>query len=269
MGKLTPNIIETKNIRLNKDGEITYADGRTDYIDYGVTSISQGDYNLEGAVKVVLPESITTIDEEAFWECESLTDITISKNVTEIGIGAFTGCKNLRINISPENKHYEMIENNLYTCGGETLLQYFTNSNVSSFDIPDTVTEIAECAFYKEPSLKSVSMPEGVEVIGKYAFFNCEALKDVHIPEGTEIIGESAFDLCDNITSINIPASVKEIGKRAFFTYGDKLKDIYYGGSKSDWKKIKMGAYRSVWCDEVKWFRTRLEDGSWLLVEDE
>jgi hypothetical protein len=188
-----------------------------------------------------LPESITTIDEEAFWECESLLEITIPASVTEIGVCAFSGCKNLKINISPENKHYEMIENNLYTFGGKILLQYFTDSNVSSFGIPDTVTEIAEYAFYKECSLESVSMPEGIEVIGMGAFFGCDALKDVHIPEGTEIIGESAFDLCNSITSINIPASVKEIGKRAFFTYGDKLKDVYYSGSKSDWKKIKMG----------------------------
>jgi hypothetical protein len=103
------------------------------------------------------------------------------------------------------------------------------------------VTEIAEYAFYKECSLESVSMPEGIEVIGMGAFFGCDALKDVHIPEGTEIIGVSAFDLCNSITSINIPASVKEIGKSAFFTYGDKLKDVYYSGSKSDWKKIKIG----------------------------
>ena len=241
MGKLMPNITETKNIRLNKDGEITYADGSIDYIDYGVTSISQGDYNLEGAVKVVLPESITTIDEEAFWECESLLEITIPASVTEIGVCAFSGCKNLKINISPENKHYETIENNLYTFGGAVLIQYFLKENANSFEIPDAVTEIAECAFYKESSLESVSIPGGFEVIGKYAFFACEALNDVRITDGIEVIGESAFELCNNITSINIPASVKEIGKNAFFTYGDKLKDIYYGGSKSDWKKIKMG----------------------------
>lgn len=241
MSELKPTVIETKNVRLHKDGTITYEDGRTEYIDYGATTINGEDYDFEGALAVVLPDSVTAIDEEAFWNCESLTDITIPKSVTKIGEGAFAGCKNLTIHLSAENVHYKTIENNLYSYDCDVLLQYIPKANVTSLEMPDSVREIASGAFYGDASIEDLIISESVEIIGDFAFFNCKSLKNVKIPYGAEVIGASAFELCDNITSINIPASVKEIGKQAFFRYGDSLKDIYYGGSKADWKKIKIG----------------------------
>ena len=59
------------------------------------------------------------------------------------------------------------------------------------------------------------------------------------IPANVTSIGYWAFEDCVNLSSIEIPKSIKIIGGSAFHNC-PKLKDVYYTGSKEDWKNIKI-----------------------------
>lgn len=134
----------------------------------------EGDY--------VIPSSVTSIDEGAFWMCEGLTSVTIPTSVTEIANDTFYGCLGL-----------------------------------TSVKIPNSVTKIGKCAFQSCQSLTSVSIPESVTKIEQGTFYGCSSLTSVTIPNSVTEIGSMAFNSCSALTSIDIPNSVRTI---ASFTFG-------------------------------------------------
>ena len=157
---------------------------------------------------------VTSIGDEAFYRCSSLTNITISDSVTSIGESAFEGC-----------------------------------SSLTSITIPDGVTSIGDYAFYNCSKLTSITIPDSVTSIGSSAFsdtayYNDEGnwendvlyignhlIKaritlsgDYIIRQGTKTIAEIAFYNCIGLTSITIPEEVISIGEEMFVV------DTVYGG---------------------------------------
>ena len=88
-----------------------------------------------GCENTIIPESVTEIKANAFYQCEKLEVIRIPDSVERIGDGAFAKCRNLKTVILPQN--LEEITGNLF-CGC---------SNLSSIVIPDSVKYIGSCAF--------------------------------------------------------------------------------------------------------------------------
>jgi hypothetical protein len=129
----------------------------------------------------VIPDSVTSIGNEAFKDCTSLKGITIGNGVTSIGGGAFDGCTSL-----------------------------------TSINIPDRVTSIGYAAFAGCTSLTSITIGNGVTSIGYWAFRSCTSLTSITIPDGVTSIGDNAFGYCANLTNITIPDSVTSIGFAAF-----------------------------------------------------
>jgi hypothetical protein len=117
----------------------------------------------------------------AFYDCSSLTSISIGTNVTSIGVEAFSGCNSL-----------------------------------TSIVIPNGVTNIWDFTFQGCYSLTSITIGTNVTSIGVEAFQGCYHLTDVTIPNGVTYIGNQAFADCDSLTSVTIPDSVNSIGIGAF-----------------------------------------------------
>lgn len=88
--------------------------------------------------------------------------------------------------------------------------------NLSSVELPDSVTVIEAFAFDNCSSLNSVKMPKNLENIESWAFRDCGNLSSIEIPDKTRKIGEKAFQNCAGLDSIEIPASVISIGNSAF-----------------------------------------------------
>ena len=193
----------------------------------GVTNIWYWTFSgCSSLTSIMIPEGVTSIGHEAFSGCSSLTSVRIPESVTSIGSEAFSGCSSLTSITIP---------------GGVTSIgsEAFSGcSSLTDITISEGMTSIGEYAFSGCSGLTSVRIPDGVTSIGSGAFYGCSSLTNVRIPEGVTSIGEYAFEDCSSLTSVIIPVSVTRIGKDAFL-YCFKLKDIYYGGTKSDWDSIE------------------------------
>ena len=180
----------------------------------GTTSIGEDAFNgCNSLTQINIPDSVTSIGGYAFSGCYSLTHINIPDSVTSIGNGAFNYCYSLiQINI-PDS--VTSIENNAFNgCNS------FTHIN-----IPDGVTSISASAFQNCYSLTQINIPDGVTSIGNGAFQNCHSLTQINIPDGVTSIGNGAFQNCYSLTQINIPDGVTSIGNNAF-NYCGCLNDI-------------------------------------------
>ena len=147
-----------------------------------VTSIGddafRGCFNL---TSVVIPDSVTSIGDCAFLSCSSLTSVVIPDSVTSIGDCAFDSCSSLTsITVDENNTAYKSIDGNLYSKDGTTLIQYAIGKTATSFTIPDSVTSIGDWAFENCTSLASVVIGDSVTSIGGGAFYECTSLASVY-----------------------------------------------------------------------------------------
>ncbi|MBR4828641.1 MAG: leucine-rich repeat protein [Muribaculaceae bacterium] len=156
---------------------------------------------------IVLPNSVKTIGNRAFYLCSDLRNISIGDEVTVIGDYAFFWCGLSGITIP-----------NTVNTIGEGAFYYCTN--LTSVDIPNSVTSIGNSAFCGS-GLKSVIIPNSIISISSSMFKNCGALTSVTIPNSVTAIGDDAFNNT-SLESVTIPSSVTSIGKYAFF-YCDSL----------------------------------------------
>ena len=206
-----------------------------------VTSI--GDfafYRCSSLTSITIPNSVTSIGERAFWGCTGLTNITIPNSVTSIGYEAFNGCTGLTsINVASGNNYYSGNNGILFNKKKTELIRYPEGKSQTSYTIPNSVTSIGSAAFYDCTGLTSITIPNSVTSIGGSAFWGCTGLTSITIPDSVTSIGSYTF-FCSGLTSITIPDSVISIGNRAFF--GCTVKDVYYTGSKDEWKAISVGS---------------------------
>ena len=106
---------------------------------------------------------------------------------------------------------------------GKGALSYCVD--ITSVEIPASVTSIGANAFYDCESLESIIIPDGVTSIGNSTFSSCLSLKSVYIPDGVTSIGREAFLDCESLTEINLPGSIRSIGNNAFESC-DELKTV-------------------------------------------
>jgi serine/threonine protein kinase len=160
---LSPNFVYEDDILFNKDKS---------------RIISFRNQNIKS---YVIPSSVTSIGDSAFYRCISLSEIVIPSSVASIGDSAFYRCISL-----------------------------------SEIVIPSSVTSIGDSAFWGCDSLSEIVIPSSVTSIGDNAFFDCRSLSEIVIPSSVTSIGKGAFSRCHSLSEIVIPFSVTSIGRGAF-----------------------------------------------------
>ncbi len=204
-----------------KQGEYVIPNSVTSIVDYAF-------YGCSGLTSLTIPNSITSIVDYAFAGCSSLTSITIPNSITSIGNEAFAGCSSLT-SITIPNSVTNIGKGAFSGCSSLSSVtisnsvtsieeSVFSNcSSLTSIEIPNSVTSIGLYAFSDCSSLTSVTIPNSVTNIGKGAFSGCSSLSSMTIPNSVTSIGESVFSNCSSLTAVEIPNSVTSIGWYAFY----------------------------------------------------
>jgi len=161
-------------------------------------------YNCSTLTAITIPNTVTSIGASAFEGCTGLTDVTIGNYVATIGNSAFLGCTALTEVKIPDS----VTSMGVYAFSGCTKLADVT--------IGSGVTTIANATFSGCTELTDVTIGSGVETIDVFAFSGCSKLAKIYIPEGVATIGKFAFYNCGALESAQIPASVTTIGNNAF-----------------------------------------------------
>lgn len=189
---------------------------------------------------VTLPDSLTTIEKNAFYNCEKLKSVTIPPNVSSIGLAAFveglSESSLTEIKVDPENPYFSEKDGVVFSKDGTKLI-VFPSGRSGDYQIPDGTVSVGDYAFYYCVNVSSITVPGSVRSLGEGAFGNCSSLTKAVLKEGLEEIGEYAFQSSSGIRDIIIPASVKSVGKN--------------GLRLSSGCRIRVLSTDTVWADDA------------------
>lgn len=177
--------------------------------------------NKSTVTKIVIPNEyegvpVTKIADFAAVNLEYVTEISIGKNVKEIGSWALENNQKLKIFvIDKENPYFCTVDGAIYTKDMKTLL--FCPPATTEHTVPDGVEIIRTKAFYKCGNLTKVSLPDSVKSIEEKAFFRCGAITEIDLPENLEFIGKDVFAYCTGLTEVTIPPAIRQIDEYAFY----------------------------------------------------
>lgn len=187
---------------------------------YTVTSIGNSAfYECSSLTSVTIPNSVTSIDAGAFSNCSGMTSVTIGNSVTTIGSYAFYMCSGLTsVNTTDIEAWCNIQFSDSYSNPLSSAHHLYLNgSEVTDLVISNSVTSISDYVFYGCSGLMSVNIPNSVTSIGDYAFSSCSGLTSVIIPNSVNSIGGYAFTGCSGLMSVTIGNSVASIGEYAFY----------------------------------------------------
>lgn len=158
----------------------------------------QGCYNIKS---VILPNSVTTIEENGFYNL-FLNEVVISENVSSIAEGAFKSSKITKLTVDSRNTNY-VCENGLLVNAAKTTI--LANTDMQSYNIPASVTKIGKGTFFNL-SITEFTVPNTVEYIGEDAFSSCNKLEELTIGSSVKTI-DSHFSGCQSIKNIYVLAT--------------------------------------------------------------
>ena len=224
-----------------------------------LTSIGNYAFRKTGMSGIVLPDGVSEIGSDAFANCESLEEITLSKELTALGSGAFSGCtilseitipekvKSIGSSLLRECKGLKNLYYNAISCadfGNLSNVFYNTGSDVGGFNLTvgASVTKIpANFCYGSNARVKSVTFASGskLNTIGSYAFDGCTLLSSISIPNAASI-NDSAFRNCTALSSVSLPATLTSIGNYAF-SGCTILQSIDFDGTATQWGAVNLG----------------------------
>lgn len=157
---------------------------------------------------ILIPESITEINDYAFSGVTSLSSVSFLGECYGIGEEAFSNCRSLE-SIQLPDRIQSIGENSFSFCTG-----------LLSIDLPDPIKTIPAGAFSSCFDLTSVKIGNQAATIESSAFYRCYDLKSVSLPNSLTVIATSAFESCTSLESLLLPAALKTIDNYAFKSCG-------------------------------------------------
>lgn len=143
-----------------------------------VTMIDHAAFFNSVVTSVTIPDSVTSIDDNAFGFCSQLTNISIPNSVTYIGFSAFAHCTSLK-----------------------------------SITLPSSLSSISEALFSGCSQLTTIHIPDSVPSIQSYAFYHCRNLETIRIPVSVTLIETDAFAGCPSSMTVTYSGSKTQWNK--------------------------------------------------------
>ena len=207
--------------------------------DRAKTTIYFAPVTLSG--EYTIPESVTSIDQYAFYYCTKLTSVVIGNSVMSIGYSAFANCSGLKKSAYPDNipnpfsygraiaysAQETTIEDGVIFDQAKTTLYFAPATLAGEYTVPSTVKTIADNAFSYCEDITYVRMPATLSSIGKNAFLGCR-LYDFTIPNAVK-----SFDMAtlsgNPLKSLTVGSGVTQISGAAYFLNG--IEKIFWLGN--------------------------------------
>ena len=238
------------NTEITEIGAYAYAsnaslNGKEVVIPEGITTIGTGAFRNTKITKVIIPSTVTKIEEYAFAECpqletviflcdleeipayafyndQKLANVQLPGSVRAIGANSFmkTGIRSLTIGENVEMIDFEAFRD----CTALIELNFAKHSNLQV---------IGQAAFGGCASLKSVVMPDTVKELKYSAFVGCSALTDVYVSSALEVMEGYVFSACPSLTSFEMGDGAKMLGDYAFYTPASSNGFYYHNSLKN------------------------------------
>ena len=181
----------------------------SEYQGVPVTEVASQAFENSAITSVQIPQGVTTIGANAFYNCAQLTSVSLPESLVAIGDRAFYGCDNLQDVYVPNliawcQISFEMYSNPLSYCKNF----YLDNQLVTDLVIPTEVSIVRDYAFVSCDSITSVTFAPGVMGVGFEAFSRCKALANISIPSSLSTFASGAFSYCTSLKYVMIPQTV-------------------------------------------------------------
>ena len=150
---------------------------------YTVTAIaSSAFYQNQTITEITISEGITSIGNRTFGRCFALTTVNIPASLTQMGDWVFDYCSALTaINVAGSNTAYCSENGILFNKDKTTLICYPAGKPQLEYTIPSSVTVIGVNAFAYCDALTQLTIPSSVTSIGEWAFDGCTALAEMTV----------------------------------------------------------------------------------------
>ncbi len=219
----------------------------------GVDAIGDNSY----LTRIILPESVTMLSDEAFNGASTLEVLEIYGNITSIGSSVMYGCSNVKhmyfgpnvsevhvnlfsnlgdctIEVAPENPYLFADQASVLYRTDPAELILVTSQLEGIYRVVEQTERIYSGAFYGQSALTEVIFPDSLKVIEDSAFKNCKVLQQVSFGAAVQTIGDRAFEDCTSLSRANFEPSIRTIGEYAFYNcsaltelaFPDGLEDI-------------------------------------------
>ncbi len=188
--------------------------------------------NGDKLTSLVVPDSVTQIGVNAFYNFKNLQTVTMGKNVVSIQNGAFQNCSSLT-DVSFESSKVKTV--------GESVFENCVA--LTKFTMPSTLKNIGSRMFAGCSSLSNIEFNSVVETIGASAFEKCISIKSMAIPSTVKTIGSDALGGCTKLETLSISSlSLEAVNPAGVF--GEVFGNTYYAGFNAITQNISEGQSR-------------------------
>ena len=195
---------------------------------YKITSIEDDCFkDCSSLTSISLPSGITSLGRYCFEFCSSLTSISLPSGITSLEWYCFDGCSSLT-SISLPSGITELKGGCFRDCSSLTSISLPSGitelgascfsgcSNLTSISLPSGITLLAGFCFQDCSSLASINLPSSITSLGAYCFNGCSSLTSISLPSGITSLGYGCFEGCSSLASVSLPSGITSLGYRCF-----------------------------------------------------